>query len=398
MAEYLCKHSSGETAVIDYGDGFIHTYLADTAHRFLPYDGTTKTAVDDSVVVVTSLSFLAQINTMLNLSEDTRLFFWDLHPYNLVENLALSKVYKKISVTHAGRLATVVEPVRRAKLARAVDEGLASSGLVFMAERNYSFNRALLGIARGPTYLPLPIDARHGIHVDTSIGNYRYVNGASVEIGWLSRLAPDKMAALLRLMRDVQEYQQCSGDRSVRVHIIGDGGEAARIAHLAISLGIEVKMPGRIDGHSLTEYVRRNVDIGFGMGTSALEFAARGIPTVLTLGSFHEDFNLPKPYRWLFDAEGYNVSSEAGTGGAAVRGFSDIIEDYSVGRAADLGENCLKYVWRNHEISHVALRFKELLASCSFTYGSVRGTGIYQFSAYEKALFALKRVVKQRLA
>ena len=220
----------------------------------------------------------------------------------------------------------------------------------------------------------------------------------TVNVGWLSRLAPEKMPALYRLIDDVRAFQANSGKDKVHLHIIGNGPELQGIKEK--SQGISVTFPGQLEHVALSQYMLEHIDVGFAMGTSALEFAVRGLPAVLTSAGLPQD-NLRQAcaYRWLFDSEGFDVTAEETSMASSLRTFEEIIADVrNPNLAKRYGRACNAYTLANHSLASVGAQLEKQLASCSFTYRDLKNTGLTDQTLYERGLFDLKSRFKARRA
>lgn len=392
LAGYLIDHSLLDIAVVDYEDGFVRSYLRDRSYEWIPFSDERVLEIEDTVDFVCPLSWIPRLGKTVYLASDARLLLWDVHPYNLIEQTALSGFYKSLSVNQARIALTVCESRRRRSMARFVEMGLQNYGLAFMCQKNYLYNKRMFDFRGSPLFLPIAVEAPSVCNPSRSI-----VDRDTLNIAWLSRLDSDKLQPILQLLFDIGVYQKRRRLSQLVLHLIGDGNSISRIRRYAASLGVEVVLPGRIEGNALTAYLT-NIDIGFGIGTSALEFAIRGIPTVLTKES---DFRLSQRqggayYQWLFDAEGFDVSVDLTFSQRSHTSFSIIIETIrSPESLAELGQRCYHYVLENHELSRVAHRLVELLSKCTFFYEDVLQSDVHLFSPYEKVLWSFKSLYKR---
>lgn len=395
MAEYLIDNTPYDIILIDYKDGFIRNKLAGKDYRFIEYRDENIITIQEPLLLVLPLSFLSLIKKYFVLSKTTRLFFWDLHPYNLVEQMALSGFYKQLSPMTAHRICTVVEHSRCKRLAHFVAKSSASHGLAFMAERNRYYNQQLLGFSTQVKYLPIPVETlnqgkRQGVIK-------KYETGSTIHVGWLSRLDSWKVSVLFRVFDDIKAYENEHGPGNIHIHVIGDGPEHDRVQ--AECVENNASMAGRLEGDSLTEYMLSNLHVGFAMGTSALEFAVRGIPTVLTpIGLSSANRQQDRIYRWLFDSHEFDVTSEEMKNPESLHSFSQVIQSIQEATPEYLGEKCNTYTIENHDVDKVGALLVEYLSHCNLTYGDVHQLGIYQLSLAEHILFGLKGLFKSGYA
>ncbi|WP_446787212.1 hypothetical protein, partial [Macellibacteroides fermentans] len=126
---------------------------------------------------------------------------------------------------------------------------------------------------------------------------------------------------------------------------------------------------GVISGENLDRFLLDKIDVLVAMGTSALEGAKLGVPTVLLDFSYG---NVPEGYRFrmLFESEYYGLAdliddSHIETGN---KSLEQIIENIQV-KYSDLSEKTFDYCARNHSISSVCEKFMSALEEATFHYG-----------------------------
>lgn len=392
LAGYLIDHSYHDIAVVDYEDGFVRSYLRDRMYEWIPFSDEQILEIEDTVDFVCPLSWIPRLSSTVHLANDTRLLLWDVHPYNLIEQTALSGFYKALPVNQARAALAVCEPARKRRIAKFVEIGLQNYGLAFMCQKNYLYNKTMFDFKEVPVFLPIAVEEPSVCSLSRSI-----VNRGILNVAWLSRLDWDKLPPILQLLYDIGIHQRRRCVPRIMLHLIGDGNAIGRIKQYAAFWGIEIMLPGRIESNILSNYLT-NIDVGFGIGTSALEFAIRGIPTVLTKGS---DCRFsPRPegthYQWLFDAGGFDVSVDVLFSQPLLESFGAVIETvYSQASVAELGQRCYQYVLENHGVPRVARRLGELLSKCTFLYEDVAQSDVRLFSPGERILWALKGLYKR---
>jgi hypothetical protein len=395
MAEYLIEHTSYDVILIDYKDGFIRNKLGEKSYRFIEYNEGDVITIQEPLLLVLSLSFLWLIEKHLNLPIETKLFFWDLHPYNLVEQMALSGFYKRFSPMKAHQICALVERSRCTKMIRFVEKGVAAHGLAFMAERNIDYNQQMFGFFTKAKYLPIPIETIVQLPDQGFIK--RHEVGSTLHIGWLSRLDSWKATVLFRVLDDIRAYENMDSHSGIHLHVIGDGPELEKVRSRCVE--INASIVGRLEGNTLTQYMLSNLHVGFAMGTSALEFAVRGIPTVLTPNRVtSENLRQNKIYRWLFDSQGYDIAAEEMKNPESLCSFSTVVQSIQSSTSSYLGERCKNYAIENHHINNVSALFVDYLSKCTLTYKDILHLGLYQYSFAEQMLFALKGLFKSGYA
>ena len=394
IARYLSAQSENRVSVIDYSDGFIASHLSNSNIKLVEYETPKPIHIGKDETVVTALSYFHFFNNHIRLHERSRVFLWDIHPYNLVEHMALSKLYTSLGAHRAAEVCRIFEPYRRAALAKLADDGLAGNGVVFMCRKNFSFNKALLGLTGTPRYLPIPLGVSQSTWAKKPLDQRPTREKKHVDIAWMSRLSHEKLHALFTLMKDVSDYERLHRNERCRLHIIGEGPTKDLVIDEVRRLGLDCKMPGTLLGAELDAYVARYIDIAFAMGTSALEFGARQVPVALTVGGTRDRGNQGKSiYKWLYDSEGYDLTSEPGTSPPSVMSsFAELLQQLQASsRREAVASKCRSYVLQNHGLDGVMENMMRMLCANSFSFAQLKSTGIYNHSLYQQMLFMPKR-------
>lgn len=190
------------------------------------------------------------------------------------------------------------------------------------------------------------------------------VKNDEINVTWLGRLATDKLGALYNL---IDNYASLVTSRAKRLHIIGDGESSNHVKAYCEKHARDVKiiMTGTLYKErsytnesnenqqtelTLDEYLIKNVDIVFAMGTSALEGAKLGIPSaVVYTNSKPHDKN---EFFWLYDMKDYCLGMDSSQ--KSVSGASSFCLDHILNMISDNerfiveGEKCYRYYFDNH--------------------------------------------------
>lgn len=150
-----------------------------------------------------------------------------------------------------------------------------------------------------PRFLPIPVQVPPQIA-------YRGLVGGALRLSYIGRSVDWKMMPLKKILEDVKQYVRLSG-QPVRFTIAVDSLTNMRqfIQPDEYNMpGLEVITFEKIPPSELPAFLLENSDIGFAMGTAALEYAKLGIPTLLMDFSHTE---MPENYRyqWLYQTKDY---------------------------------------------------------------------------------------------
>lgn len=89
--------------------------------------------------------------------------------------------------------------------------------------------------------------------------------------------------------------------------IIGSGNADDYIRDLIPKLSFHVEWIEFVDNDKLEEYLYDNVDLMFAMGTSVLESAKIGIPSIIVQPCHEGETPSTNSYRWAYQSTGYSL-------------------------------------------------------------------------------------------
>lgn len=114
--------------------------------------------------------------------------------------------------------------------------------------------------------------------------------------------------------------------------------------------------------NSLDEFLKSTADVVFSMGTSLLESAKFGIPSLFADACFNNYIPKNYKYRFLFETKGYNL-------GNPIYSENDVLDGITIKEVFDritnkndfefLRNSCFDYVIKNHEIKTTSTIFLE---------------------------------------
>lgn len=125
---------------------------------------------------------------------------------------------------------------------------------------------------------------------------------------WIGRVDKDfKVLPLLRVIRDVASaLNRGVLQGGIEFTIIGSGDSDDLLQkELTLITGIKFIWKGKVALSELKDLLTNNVDVLFAMGTSAIEGARFGIPTVIVQPFSHQEQEAELPYRWCHQTVGH---------------------------------------------------------------------------------------------
>ncbi|RST26690.1 glycosyltransferase family protein [Chryseobacterium lacus] len=382
IAEMLI-HEGNRVTILGPSSSYINLYLSERGLHYDSYEVSTTSPYhtnEDSFFIL-SLSYILLFHKYIKPDSNVKLFFWDLHPYAVLENLSFSKFYK---LTDRNIWINVLKLIERSfivKMSTLLERGHQKGGIHFMCYRNFKINKDFFSLDFEPSYIPLPIEVAP---IATAFkSNFR-------DICWMSRLDNDKTPILQLLMEDVIEYNNHYNEK-LRLHIIGDGNDRVSIETIAKKYDSIFILVGTIKNDCLLSFfVKENILLGFGMGTSSLEFASRGIASVLVPSSTESIFykNKVRRYMYLKDVKGYDVAVEKFHYEEGILlAFPNIIDTFSSNKMNE----SLHYVSSAHHKDKVFHLLRNKINNNTLTFGDIYSTGVLKINFFQK----LKEIVKK---
>lgn len=250
---------------IDFIDGSMQTCLDSKISRL---DSTKKLYLaPDSIIILppASLFNLPQINCT-----NLKFLFWNLHP--------TEHEWARYSFGGVG-----AEFIKYFYLK--IDSKNALACMDWQTES--SLREFLQPNAINPAIIPVMLE-----NCEFKI-KHKLLNENELNIAWVGRLSSEKTYGLINLMDNLA---QINLEQKIILHIIGEGNCAHWIPK---HYNFEVRYLGTISPLKLDSYLSENIDLGFAMGTSMLEFEKLGIPCGMIYISYEKvDYN---SFLWSFE-------------------------------------------------------------------------------------------------
>ncbi|MDP1531516.1 MAG: hypothetical protein Q8M05_19295 [Rhodoferax sp.] len=368
IAEELSARREAETYLVDYVDGFMAKHRTEGLTHFVEYRDDVEVHIPSDAVAVFQSMTPWSIFPALKLSPQTRVLFWNCHPFNLVPTLPGLRRPMQNSVTF-GRiiLATVLRSYRD-KMLRLVCLMLACRALVFMDRGNVATTERYLGLAiPDPVFLPIPAKTP-GRFMTAPVRNFQVMG---LRVAWVGRVVDFKYHILKKALTELNRLQP-ELDLRIEVTIVGSGVYAKKLRNDTLPMNcIDVHFIDHIATHLLDDFLLDQTDILMAMGTSALEGAKLGTPTLLLDVAYGE---VPSGYlfQWLHERKGFSLGDVLGPEHIAPGNNSltdrlrEALSDY-MGLSARATEHCKKF----HSLPTVAQELLTFACGTTCTYGDL---------------------------
>ncbi|MDA9937644.1 hypothetical protein N9D09_00960 [bacterium] len=375
MAHELTKKYDIECILIDYADG----YMASRANKDLVdvvyySDDFELSICDDAIIVFQSMTPWS-IFPMLHVPDKTKILFWNCHPQNLVPTLPGMRVLDRIKSPILRNFCKLLLSPYMTQTKKFVTHLLATKGLVFMDRENVRNTESCLGLhITDPSYIPIPSTSANPVSFPINSLNE---TPTKIRLSWVGRIVDFKYFILKKLLFDLEAV---SGEINldITMTIIGDGSHHFKLTQDIAELAkIDIKLIHHLEESILDDFLRNETDILFAMGTSALEGAKFGIPTILLDLAFTE---VPSgyQYQWLYERDGStlgDIIADCKDDSSSVSSLKSIFTRW-LEQENELSDLTLEYFNQNHDISVVAHKFTHALESCCCVWGDLKSKGL----------------------
>lgn len=138
--------------------------------------------------------------------------------------------------------------------------------------------------------------------------NYFVSNKKYINFCWIGRISLDfKTYALIKLFHELNRFLEINPlEFSINFTIVGEGEGMKLLKDSIKSIkNINFIYENNIENEKLNDFIIEKVDYLFAMGTSALEGAKVGCPTVLIPPVRTKEEMNKTYYRWIFESKGY---------------------------------------------------------------------------------------------
>lgn len=345
VIDLLISQGCRDINVIDFCDGILSVKLKRSDVNYHNVDSYNRKELLESATLISSARNIARVILECKKNDIVKIkpLFWLLHPSELYSGYCLGSTFlKRIGYKYLNLYLKILPAVNTYKnLIHQLDK---NSNLWIMDDAcRWESEWAFKYTFRSKVVLPLITN------LDYSSAYYG-LNLCGRKILILSRLDDFKTHGIVKLIDDIIEYNH-SINNKLSISIIGDGPSRDDLEKRYRNIdGLTIKFLGYVDNAGLAILFRKeNYSLLFAMGTSALEGASRGIPTVLLPSSDRKIKNRDNVYRYLHDSNGYSLGEYINTPfeSDGYGTFGRIIGRFEANRE-DLIQQTIEYFMNNY--------------------------------------------------
>ena len=363
--------------LIDFHDGYMSKNVDNRFAEIEIYSEKDPLFIEENSVIVFQSMTPWTIFSNIKIPKNTKVLFWTCHPHNFIPNSPFSEKFSKLFLKNYYN-----------KSKKFVQNLANSDGLFFMDEECLIRTQENLDLSiNNPMFLPIP-----SAPSSKNFFNDRDKNEIiKVNLCWVGRLVDFKYYILKKLILDLEKVSS-SLIYDFEITIIGDGPFKKTLKKVSSkSKNISFKYINNMEEQELHSYLKENVDILFAMGTSALEGARLGIPTVLLDYSYSEvDFQYK--YKWLFERDGSTLGKKAvkSVKVDTEPNFLIRIVNAYVNNRKNISAETYKYFQKNHDIDMITAKLLNIMVNSESYWTNLQNESFLKKGIIYKIYLKLK--------
>lgn len=390
LAHTLARGHRYRCVLVDYSDG----YMATRANRDLVavanYSDDSEIQIRGDAVVLFQSMTPWSIFSGLSIADDIPVLFWNCHPSNLVAMLPGFRNFDLSSFGVLSQLSVLILQPFRVRLTKFVKHLLDNNALIFMDHENVKSTEESVGfVIDNPVYIPIPAERKEIRKIVPR------ENGRSLHFCWIGRIVDFKYFILKRLLDDLSILADHSSIE-FKFTIVGDGSHLPQLkAHCNKIDSYDVTFLAHLEESLLDDLLVNHVDVLFAMGTSALEGAKFGVPTIL-LDIAYADVPQTYVYRWLYRRDGSTL-------GETLRSFSDqgfgyqslkLLLDEFLDEEKVVSQRTYAYFVKNHSMEEIRVRLLAALGKSRCLWGDLRSSGLLDRGLIYPLFKKIRRIIE----
>lgn len=392
LALYFAENLKLDVTIVDYEDGYMSSRLNKNKKikKIIFKDGENILISTNYLVLQSILPF--GMRPELKISQDTKVLFWNLHPDNLIINLYPINFIKNYNFSLYQTFVKFFSKKKYNEIKKFISDNIISKNLVFMDSSNYYHTVKFYEIEDSKEISYVPIASSNNNFKKT-------INSKPNEIinfSWVGRICDFKINSLNFLIKNLS-YVSVNLKQKIKLHIIGSGDKEKDLNYNNFQNDyFSITKLGTLSKEKLDEYLYENININASMGTSALESAKFGIPTIVLDFSYNK-INENYSFRWLEDTINFDLGHFI-THNDYLKNITmnNIIDNYK-NDYESLSKNVYEYYQKNHSLDAVANNLVIALKKSKSTFSEINPyllrKGIVR-RLYERIKYRTKNIFK----
>lgn len=389
FAEYLTRNKSANCILVDYSDGYMARNVNSQEIRIACYREDVPIHIPSGSIVIFQSMTPWSIFPSLKISDDVRILFWNCYPFNLIPLLPGIRRQMQNSLSLSSFVHNFLLRSFYIKCRKFTEYIFNQNALVFMDVVNVKTTSKFLNIElKDPLYIPVAIAFTNHSSL------FRYLNNdlrKIVRVAWVGRVVDFKYYSLLHALENLNE----SADKlnlKFDIKIVGSGDYESKLKQEVLKLSkLKLFFIENIEPSKLDDFLVSEVDLLLAMGTSALEGAKLGVPTIL-LDIAYSPVSRDYCFKWLYQQDGYTLGSLVDD--TEMRPNNSSLEELIVQLQSDfsgVSERTLDYFMNHHEIGRSSDRLLDAVNRTRCTYGQLRESGFLNRGFIYSTFYKIKK-------
>ncbi len=366
LADYFSKNYQFKIAIIDFEDGYMSNSLRENNKiEKIIFETSKPLLIDVDIVIMQSILPFA-MRPEVSFSNKTRIMFWNLWVDNLIPNLFPFAMVRKYYPNIYRKILSIFWNRKLKLMKEFLMNAIHLNSLLFMDSANLNNTNYFLSTAIKNSFF-LPIACSSGEKRKNEINK----DLVELNFSWLGRICDFKIHILNYLILKLSEAAK-KLELKVKLHIIGNGPKIDKInSKNYIHKFFDVILLGTMDKKKVDIYLSSNIDINASMGTSVLESAKLGIPSIVLDYAFYPiKFNYK--FRWLHDTKYYDLAH-------LIKKSDDMSKSYEIreiilefiNNRKKLSERSYNYYLSNHSLVSVSDKLKNQIEKSKLTINDI---------------------------
>lgn len=374
-AEYLLKTTADilkdfmQVVVVDVKDGWLSNNISDIE---VIYVSDQPIYLDEDAVLITTANLVRNIDNLF--CGDFKLLSWVVQIFNVVPVLPKFGGLQHKSILKHILKKTVLKGEYN-YFFRHVSYLKSKDSIFVMDDGCSEIINSRLGV-KLDSYLPVVIPDNKILRSKKIFHEFQN----KIRILWLGRLDGEfKNPILKRVVEDVSRFAK-KQEFEVTVDIIGDGPGFSDIVSFCKKYSYLHFIFHKEKRGTELQRIIQVADIGFAMGTSALEIGACYTPIVLLDASYNK-VGKNYRYKWLYEEKGYSVGRSIDSSRDESMGNKHKIEDIFfdfIDDPAYQAERCYLHVLEHHSVASLRDKLLNALSKTEFSFDEAKEQGLFK--------------------
>ena len=366
LADYFSKNYQFKISIIDFEEGYMSSSSkGNNKIEKIIFETSKPLLIDVDIVIMQSILPFA-MRPEIQFSTNTRIMFWNLHPDNLIPNLFPFAIVRKYYPNIYRNILSIFWK-RKLKLMRDfVENAIQLNSLSFMDSSNLNTTNFFLSTDISNVSF-LPIACSSGVKREEVLNK----DFTELNFSWIGRICDFKINILNYLILKLSEAAK-KLKLKVNLHVIGDGPLIHKLnSNNYLHKFFNVILLGTLDMSKMNLYLNSKIDINASMGTSVLESAKFGIPSIV-LDISNKPINFKYKFRWLHDTKNYDLAHLIKKSDDMSKSYelTDIISEFIL-NSKILSEKSFNYYASNHSLDAVSENLKKQIEKSKLTFTDI---------------------------